>query len=79
MLDQLSVQLENMSQEEYDEQLALIEEMNEGPTADEIIRTIHQSNAIYITAPVFDYFNFDNILSHKAEYAPSKKDCSLAA
>ena len=43
ILDRLQLQLDSMSPEEYQEQLALIEGMNDGPTADDLIRSFHNS------------------------------------
>ena len=46
ILDRLQHQLDSMSQEEYEEQLALIEEMKDGPTADNLIKSFHKSSEI---------------------------------
>lgn len=44
ILDQLDIQLDSMSPEEYEIQSTLINQMNDGPTAEEIIRSFHDTH-----------------------------------
>ena len=66
ILDRLQLQLDSMSPEEYQEQLALIEGMNDG----------HESSVNYMTTNK-DYYDIVNPTN--PEYTPSGKDYSLAA
>lgn len=76
ILDRLQLQLDSMSPEEYQEQLALIEEMNDGPTADNLIRSFHEDHISYTTTLQSIY---EIIYSSNTEYTPPVKDYSLAA
>ena len=76
LLDRLQHQLDSMSQEEYEEQLTLIDQMNDGPTADDLIRSFHEPSGNYSTTNK-DYYNIVNPTNQ--EYTPSGKDYSLAA
>lgn len=76
ILDRLQLQLDSMNPEEYQEQLALIEEMNDGPTADDLIRSFRESSVNYTTTNK-DYYDIVNPTN--PAYTPSGKDYSLAA
>lgn len=77
ILDRLKVQLDTMSPEEYQEQCELIDQMNVGPSADELIRSFYELHFNYTTV-----FQFKNDFKFKAvdmEFPISGKDYSLAA
>ena len=76
ILDRLQLQLDSMSPEDYQEQLALIDQMNDGPTADDLIRSFNESSVNYTTTNK-DHYNIINPTN--PEYTPSGKDYSLAA
>lgn len=77
ILNRLQVQLESMSDEEYQEQIVLIKQMSEGPSADDLIRSFHESPMNYVNVYQSDY-NI-NINPSNREYPITDSDYSLAA
>ena len=55
ILSRLKDQLESMSEAEYQEQVSLIDQMNDGPSADDLIRSFHEASINYTVVFQQDY------------------------